>query len=90
MTDADRDLAAHYFDRRLAAGYGPIPADHLARQRERYIADTLASPAAMAQLRDLAARVTALQAELAACRAAGRVARATEQHRHDTAPKEEL
>ena len=61
MTDPDRDLAGHYFDRRLAA---------------------------MSQLRDLAARVTALQAELAACRAAGRVARATEQHRHDTAPKE--
>ena len=88
MTDPDRDLAAHYFDRRLAAGYGPIPADHLAQQRERYIADTLASPAAMAVLRDSAERVTALQAELAACRAAGRVARAAEQHRRETAPKE--
>jgi hypothetical protein len=37
-----------------------------------------------------AARIAALQAELAACRAAGRVARATDQHRRDTAPKEEL
>ena len=84
MTDPDRDLAAHYFNRRLAAAYGPIPADHLAHRRERYIADTLASPAAMSQLSDLAARVGTLQAELAACRAAGRVARAAEQQRRDT------
>ena len=84
MTDPDRDLAASYFDRRLAAGYGPIPADHLTRQRERYIADTLASPLAMSVLRDSAERVAALQAELAACRAAGRVARAAEQQRRDT------
>ena len=90
MTDPDRDLAANYFDRRLAAAYGNIPADQLTQQRERYIADVLASPAAMSQLRDLAARTDALQAELAACRAAGRVARATDQHRRDTAPKEEL
>ena len=90
MTDPDRDLAGRYFDQRLAGTYGNIPADHLARQRERYIADTLASPLAMSVLRDSAERVAALQAELAACRAAGRVARATEQHRHDTAPKEEL
>ena len=90
MTDPDRDLAAHYFNQRLAAAYGNIPADQLARQRERYIADTLASPLAMAQLRDRAERVGTLQAELAACRAAGRVARAAEQHRHDSAPKEEL
>lgn len=86
MTDPDRDLAAHYFDRRLAAGLF-THGDHLAQQRERYIADVLASPAAMSQLRDLAARTDALQAELAACRAAGRVARAADQHRRDTAPE---
>ena len=71
----------------LAAGSGL--ALQLAEAAEHLVASWTGHETDMAQLRDLAARVAALQAELAACRAAGREARAAEQHRHDTAASKE-
>ena len=74
MTDPDRDLAANYFNRRLAAGYRPIPAHRHGPAARLGRTAGLASVSAMYRSRWRARWV----------------ARATEQHRHDTAPKEEL
>lgn len=48
--DQNRAYAARHFDAHLARAYGDIPADHLQKQRERYITDALANPAAVEEL----------------------------------------
>ncbi len=42
--------AARYFDAHIASGYGDIPADHLEKQRAKYISDVSANPEAVEQL----------------------------------------
>lgn len=51
--DQNAAYAARYFDTRISHTYGDVPADHLQKQRENYISDALANPAAVEELNDL-------------------------------------
>lgn len=53
VDDQNATYAARYFDTYIARTYGDIPAGHLQKQRENYISNALANPAAVEELNDL-------------------------------------